>query len=74
VIELRSLSDRLPDLEEKMEEYIANGARLGWLLDPIDNVAIIYRSGQLPERIDKPTILAGDSILPGFNFDFREIL
>ena len=74
VIELRSLSDRLPDLEEKMEEYIANGARLGWLLDPIDNVAIIYRSGQLPERIDKPTILAGDSILPGFDFDFREIL
>jgi len=74
VIELRSLSDRLPDLKEKMEEYIANGARLGWLLDPIDNFAIIYRPGQLPERIDKATILAGDSVLPGFNFDFREVL
>ena len=74
VIELRSLSDRLPDLKEKMEEYIANGARLGWLLDSIDNFAIIYRPGQLPERIDKPTILAGDSVLPGFNFDFREVL
>ena len=45
VIELRSLSDRLPDLKEKMEEYIANGARLGWLLDSIDNFAIIYRPG-----------------------------
>jgi len=74
VIELRSLSDRLPDLKEKMEEYIANGARLGWLLDSIDNFAIIYRPGQLPERIDKATILAGDSVLPGFNFDFREVL
>ena len=74
VIELRSLSDRLPDLKEKMEEYIANGARLGWLLDSIDNFAIIYRPGQLQERIDKATILAGDSVLPGFNFDFREVL
>jgi len=74
VIELRSLSDRPPDLKQKMEEYMVNGARLGWLLDPIDNVAIIYRLGQLPERIDKPTILSGESVLPGFNFDFREIL
>lgn len=74
VIELRSLSDRLRDLKEKMEEYVANGARLGWLLDPIDNFAIIYRSGQPPERIDKPTILSGGTVLPGFNFDFREIL
>ena len=74
VIELRSLSDRLRDLKEKMEEYVANGARLGWLLDPIDNFAIIYRSGQPPEQIDKPTILSGGTVLPGFNFDFREIL
>ena len=74
VIELRSLSDRLPDLKEKMEEYMANGARLGWLLDPIDNFAIIYRPGQPPERVETPTILSGESVLPGFNFDFREIL
>jgi hypothetical protein len=44
------------------------------LPDPIDNFAIIYRSGQPPERIDKPTILSGGTVLPGFNFDFREIL
>jgi Uma2 family endonuclease len=74
VLELRSVSDRLPDLEEKMEEYMACGARLGWLLDPIDNFAIIYRPGQPPERIEKPEVLSGESVLTGFNFDFREIL
>ena len=74
VIELRSPSDRLPDIQEKMGEYIANGARLGWLLDPFDNCAIIYRPGQAPERIEDPTVLRGDPILPGFEFDFREIL
>jgi len=74
VIELRSHSDRVPDIEAKMEEYIANGARLGWLLDPIENRATIYRSGQSPQRIDNPTIITGDPVLPGFKFDFREIL
>jgi len=74
VIELRSPSDRFPDVGEKMEEYIANGVRLAWLLDPFDNCATIYRPGETPERIDKPTILSGDPILPGFRFDFREIL
>src|SRR5436190_21416496 len=74
VVELRSPSDRLPDIQEKMEEYMANGARLGWLLDPFENRAYIYRHGQSPERIDSPTILCGDPVLPGFKFDFREIL
>jgi Uma2 family endonuclease len=74
VIELRSYTDRLSYLEAKMEEYIANGARLGWLLDPIENRATIYRPGQSPQRIDNPDIIKGDPVLPGFNFDFREIL
>ena len=74
VVELRSPSDRLSDIREKMEEYIANGAQLGWLLDPFDNCVTIYRAGQAPERIDSPTIILGDPILSGFKFDFREIL
>jgi len=73
VIELRSKSDRLGKLKEKMEEYIANGARLGWLLDPLDNCAYVYRAGLSTERIESPTILTGDPVLPGFKFDFREI-
>jgi len=74
VIDLRSPSDHLSDLERKMEEYIANGAQLGWLLDPFDKCAVIYRPGQTPARIENPTILRGDPILPGFQLDFREIL
>jgi Uma2 family endonuclease len=74
VIELRSKSDRLGKIKEKMEEYVANGARLGWLLDPIQNVAYIYRPGQPVQEIDDPVILNGNPILPGFQFDFREIL
>jgi Uma2 family endonuclease len=74
VIELRSASDRVRDLQTKMEEYIGNGSRLGWLIDPIDNRATIYRPGQSPETIANPTIISGDPVLSGFLFDFREIL
>jgi Uma2 family endonuclease len=74
VIELRSPSDRLVNVEAKMEEYIASGARLGWLLDPIDNRATIYRPGQAPIRIENPERISGDPVLPGFEFDFKEIL
>src|SRR5436309_6481061 len=59
VIELRSKSDRIGKIKEKMEEYMANGARLGWLLDPIQNVASIYRPGQPVQEIDEPAILNG---------------
>jgi Uma2 family endonuclease len=74
VIELRSPSDFVAAIEEKMEEYIVNGSKLGWLLDPIDNRATIYRPGQPPSCIERPTILTGDPVLPGFKFDFRETL
>ena len=74
VLELRSPSDRLNDVQEKMEEYIANGARLGWLLDPFENRAYIYSPGHPSGRIDNPTVVNGDPVLPGFKFDFREIL
>jgi len=57
-----------------MTEYIDNGARLAWLLDPIDNKAYVYRAGELVQEIDKPDVLSGDPILPGFLFDFKEIL
>jgi Uma2 family endonuclease len=74
VIELRSKSDRLKKLKEKMEEYMVNGVRLSWLLDPVHNCATIYRPGRPAQEIDEPTILSGDPLLPGFQFDFREIL
>ncbi len=74
VMELRSRSDRIPQVRKKMEEYIANGAKLGWLLDPIGNRAYVYRPGQPFEVIEKPEWINGDPVLPGFHFDFREIL
>lgn len=74
IIELKSPSDPLRAIREKMGEYIANGARLCWFLDPMRNRATIYKPGQPPEEIDGPTILRGSPVLPGFEFDFREIL
>jgi Uma2 family endonuclease len=71
VLELRSLTDRLEDLDAKMHEYISNGARLAWLLDPIEDQAIVYRPGQTPERIT--SLIDGGPVLPGFRFDFGQI-
>jgi Uma2 family endonuclease len=73
VIELRSPSDRLGDLQGKMEEWIANGVRLGWLLDPEPRQAYIYRSGAPVERLDDPAELSADPVLPGFVLNLREI-
>jgi Uma2 family endonuclease len=74
VIELCSPSDRLSDLQAKMAEYIENGCRLGWLLDPVERQAFIYQPGFSVQQIANPTILKGDPELPGFEFDFGEIL
>lgn len=68
--ELRSRSDRLAPLQEKMEEYRASGCRLGWLLDPFDEAAYLYRPGQPPERISSfDETLRGEDVLPGFALD-----
>jgi Uma2 family endonuclease len=74
VMEMRSRSDRISNLRKKMEEYIANGARLGWLLDPVANCAMVFRPGRSPDKIERPTLLKGDPLLVGFEFDFKEIL
>lgn len=74
VAQLRSPSDRVADLRDKMVEYRASGARLGWLLDPIDARASIYRPGQEPVHLDRPEILSGEDVLPGFQFNFSDIV
>jgi Uma2 family endonuclease len=73
VIELRSPTDRLSDLYEKMEDYIANSARLGWLIDPIDKRVYVYRPGQPVETLDDPPTLSGDPVLPGFALHVQEL-
>jgi Uma2 family endonuclease len=63
----------LPELQEKMQEYIDNGARLGWLIDPESRRVEIYRPGQEVEVLDNPTILSGEAVLPGFTLNLMEI-
>ncbi len=66
VVELRSSSDSLKSLQEKMREYMENGAKLGWLIDPYNRQVEIYRPGLTTEVLDNPIELSGESILPGF--------
>ena len=72
-IELRSPTDNLAHLQEKMKEYIENGARLGWLFDPQNKRAYVYRPNQEPESLENPSSMSGDPVLPGLVFDPREI-
>jgi Uma2 family endonuclease len=73
VIELRSETDRLAKLREKMEEYRDNGVRLGWLIDPQKRQVEIYRLGRDVEILEAPTSLSGEDVLPGFVLDLRSI-
>lgn len=73
VIELRSESDSLKDLKTKMEEYIKNGTRLGWLIDRTQHKVYIYRVNSSVEELDNPTTLSGEDILPGFVLDLSGI-
>jgi len=69
VVEIRSRSDTLRALQEKMEVYMANGAVLGWLIDPIDRRVGIYRPESRVEILEDPEIISGDPLLRGFVLD-----
>jgi Uma2 family endonuclease len=74
VVEITSPSDSLEDTREKMTEYLAQGVRLGWLLDPESGLAEIYRPGRPVESLNRPATLSGEDILPGFVLDLQGIL
>lgn len=71
VVELRSPSDNLKNLQAKMQEYIEQGATLGWLIDPKTKQVEIYRQGRDREILNQPTTLSGENILPGFVLDLQ---
>lgn len=73
VAELRSPSDSLPALHDKLAEYIANGARLGWLIDPETRRVHVYRPDTPVETLDAPARLSGDPVLPGFTLDLTRL-
>ena len=73
VVELRSKSDNMEPLREKMREYMANGAILGWLIDRKNQKVEIYRQNQDVEILDNPRTLSGGDVLPGFVLDLTDV-
>ncbi|HZH29632.1 MAG TPA: Uma2 family endonuclease [Pyrinomonadaceae bacterium] len=74
VVELRSRTDTLKNLREKMEEYMANGAQLGWLIDPQERRVYVYRpGGAAVEQLDDPRTVSGEPVLCGLELELREI-
>lgn len=74
VVELRSKTDSLLKLQEKMRDFVSNGVRLGWLMDPQSQRVEIYRSNQEVEILERPGQLSGEDVLPGFVLSLRDIL
>ncbi|MEO0375275.1 MAG: Uma2 family endonuclease [Cyanobacteria bacterium P01_A01_bin.17] len=74
VVELRSASDSLRPLQDKMQEYLENGIQLGWLLDPKNRMVEIYRSDQEKQIVQAPSQLTGESVLRGFTLSIAGIL
>jgi len=73
VVELRSKSDRFSELQAKMREYMDNGTRLGWLIDPQNHQVEIYRFGEEVEVLVNPSELSGEDVLPGFVLDLKRV-
>jgi Uma2 family endonuclease len=73
VLELRSADDRLSALQDKLAEYLDNGAQLGWLIDPKDKRVYVYRPGQPVECLEQPEAMAGETILPGFVLSLKDL-
>jgi len=73
VVELRSPSDRPKNLQAKMREWMENGAKLGWLIDPEARTVYIYRPGRTTERLVDPRRVEGDHPIDGFVLEMADI-
>ncbi len=72
VIELRSITDSLSQLQTKMQEYLRSGLKLGWLIDPQSQQVEIYRQNEPIEIVLLPTNLSGEDVLPGFDLELAK--
>jgi Uma2 family endonuclease len=73
VVELKSPSDRLSELRNKMAEYIETGASLGWLIDPFKRQVYIYEPDHEVVTLDNPETVSADPLLPGFTLNLTEL-
>jgi Uma2 family endonuclease len=73
VVEVPSPSDRLKNFHAKLVEYIDNGVRLGWLIDPDTKTIWVYQPGVEPKQLDNPAEVAGDPVLPGFALNVTKL-
>jgi Uma2 family endonuclease len=73
VMELRSPSDTLEYVQAKMQEYLDNGAQLGWLIDPTEKKVYTYRPQTPVECLDNPEAISGDPVLPGFVLELGRV-
>ena len=74
VVEIMSRNDRPAAARRKMDDYIAHGARLGWLIDPFRRQVHIYRPGAPPLTLDDPEQVSGAPELPGFVLEVRALI
>ena len=73
VLELRSRTDTIESLRRKMQEYLANGIRLGWLIDPKNKIVEIYQPQQEVKVLNNPNTLSAENVLPGFSLNLESI-
>ncbi|MBW4681105.1 MAG: Uma2 family endonuclease [Microcoleus vaginatus WJT46-NPBG5] len=72
-IELVSETDDVEETREKMQEYVSNGLRLGWLINPKTRQVEIYRQNREVEVLESPATLSGEDVLPAFILDLQAI-
>lgn len=73
VVELVSSTDQLKDVQEKMQEYVKNGAGVAWLINRTNRQVEIYRPDRKPQILNNPITLSGGNVLPGFLFSLERI-
>ena len=73
VVELRSRTDRLSVLQAKLKEYVANGAQLGFLIDPLEQKVEVYRPGADVSIQEKPATLSAEPEMPGLVLDLEDV-
>jgi Uma2 family endonuclease len=73
VVALRSRSDDLATLQAKMQAYMANGAQLGWLIDPQEKKVYIYRPNAEVDCLENPMTISGEPLLSGFTLNLQQL-